>query len=115
MITDWKVSVEPSSLNKMAKMLRCSAKISSNYSEYDSLMKFLTTTGINLLDIIDLNHDRFEEIMNIIYEKTSTHHFKDVIEIANKKFHQKSTIFGKYTIRYALIHLQEELLESDYR
>ena len=111
-ITDWKVSIEPSSLNKLSKMLKCKTKLSTNYNEYDSLMNFLTATGINLLDIIDLNDKRFQEIMNIIYEKPNTHYFRDILEILHEKFHQKSRLLGRYTIRYVLIHLQEELLES---
>ena len=53
-VTDWRVSIEPASLNKLAKILRCSLRITGKHGEYISLMQFLTRSGINLLDFVDM-------------------------------------------------------------
>ena len=47
-LNDWKVAIDPSCLNKMAKMLRITTKINRRHGEYIELMKVLTETGMNL-------------------------------------------------------------------
>ena len=48
-LNDWKVAVDPTCLNKLAKILKLHTTINRNYGEYISLMKFLTDTEMNLL------------------------------------------------------------------
>ena len=47
-LNDWRVAIDPACLNKLAKMLLMPTKINRNYREYNNLMEFLTTTGMNL-------------------------------------------------------------------
>ena len=111
-ITDWRVSIEPTSLNKLAKILKTNVVIGSNYGEYSSLMKFLTESGINLLDFIDLRDTKFNDILHRIFEGTNTSKYKDVLLKLHDQFGQKSTTFGCQVIRYAIIQLREDLLEE---
>ena len=57
-----KFAIDPSCLNKMAKMLRITTKINRRHGEYIELMKVLTETGMNLLEIVNLSDERFEEV-----------------------------------------------------
>lgn len=109
-ITDWKVSIDPSCLYKLAKILKMKININSNYKEYDALMGFLTKTGINLLDFIDLKGVEFSELLNNIYS-TNTAVFKDVLLLLREKYSVSSTVFGRNVIRYLLLRLKEETLE----
>ncbi len=111
-ITDWKVSIEPAALNKISKILMFNIKLSSNYNEYHDLMNFLTTTGMNILDFIDLSEERFNKYLDYIYKNVNTRYFGDVLIALHDKFGKKYTIFGGRTIRYALIKLQEDLIED---
>lgn len=111
-ITDWKVSIEPAVLNKISKILGFDTKLSSKYNEYDALMNFLTQTGINLLDFIDLGGEGFNNLISKIYAKTNTCYFKNILTFMHDNFSKASTILGKNTIRYALIKLREDLLED---
>lgn len=111
-ITNWRVSIEPAALNKLSKIVGGDKRLSSKYNEYVALMDFLTQTGINLLDFIDLRDERFNELIDSIYNKTNTQSFKDVLLSIHNNFSENSTVFGKNTIRYALIKLREELLED---
>lgn len=111
-LTDWRVSIEPASLNKLAKVLRFSTKLTSKYNEYWALMSFLTETGINLLDLIDLRDERFQQQIVQIYQKLGSAHFRAVLMALHARFRERSTTFGKNTIRYALIKLREDLLED---
>lgn len=111
-ITNWKVSIEPTCLNMLAKSLRINTKINSKYGEYSALMHFLTETGMSLLDLIDLQEIRFSDIIDGIYENSNTSYFKDVLLQIREKYSAKSELQGRNTIRYLLINLREEDLES---
>ncbi len=111
-ITNWGVSIEPSALNKLAKILRVRTQISSKYGEYHALMNFLTKSGINLLDLIDLKKISFTKIIDSIYNGTSTSYFKEILLKLKTLYSKDSNVFGKNTLRYLLINLREETLEN---
>lgn len=111
-VTDWKVSIEPSCLNKMSKILHYQTKISSKYREYNALMNFLTKTGMNLLDLIDLKEIDFNEIMDKIYKNTNTKYFEEILQKLRSQYSQDSTAKGRNVVRYLLLNLREELIES---
>lgn len=111
-INNWKVAIDPRCLNKLAKMLMIQTKISSKYREYRELMTFLTDTEMNLLQIINLRDEKFQEVYNYIYNSTNTKDFGNVILKIRNTYGKNSTTVGRYTIRYALLNLKEEVLEA---
>lgn len=111
-VTNWKVSIDPMCLNKLGKILKIDIKLSKNYGEYSSLMNFLTQTGMNLLDLINLQEDSFVHIISQIYGQKNTHLFKEILVKLRKDYSFTSTKPGKNTIRYILLNLREEILES---
>lgn len=111
-VTSWRVSIEPAALNKLSKLVRVNKTLSSIYKEYDRLMYFLTRTGMSLLDIIDMQSDRYNSIVKNIYENAGTNNFKDVLMALRKNFNAESRELGKNTVRYVLLKLREELLEE---
>lgn len=110
-ITGWQVSVDPSCLNKLGKILNKPIKLSARFGEYDALMHFLTGTGMNFLEMIDLKEVRFSKLIEDIYKGTRTSYFKDVLQELRDKYAMGSTRFGRYTVRYLLLSLREELLD----
>lgn len=111
-ITNWKVSIDPSILNKLARIVGKETLITSRYNEYDSLMNFLSRTGINLLDFIDMRDERFNNLINEIYGQSHTDYFKYVLLELHQKYNSTSHAYGKNTIRYVLQRLREEIVES---
>jgi len=110
-ITNWKVSIEPSCLNKLSKILRIPTKLTSRHGEYDSLMDFLTNTGINLLDLIDLQNVEFSSLVDSIYKATNTSIYKKVLQELKDNYSKTSYKFGQHVVRYLIINLREETLE----
>lgn len=104
------MSIDPSSLNKLGKILKMPTKISSNYGEYSALMDFLTTTGINFLELIDLQQLSFAVILDSIYLSSNTSHFKNILIELNKNYSKASSTVGANTIRYLLLNLKEDML-----
>lgn len=109
-ISNWGVSIDPTCLNKLAKILCIRTKISAQYKEYHALMNFLTKTGMSLLDLIDLQEVSFLNIIEPIYKNTNTSYFKEVLVKLNNSFAKTSGEFGRNTVRYLLINLREETL-----
>lgn len=110
-ITNWKVSIDPSCLNKLAKILNITMKLNSKYGEYNALMKFLTMTGINLLDLIDLRESEFVRVIDLIYKPVNTQAFRDVLIDLKKNYSETSDKNGRNVIRYLLLNLREETIE----
>lgn len=75
-------------------------------------MNFLTKTGMNLLDLIDLGQERFNGAINNIYKEVNTKKFKEIIEILERRFSEKSVERGRNTIRYLLLRLRENIIDS---
>ena len=109
-ISNWGVSIDPTCLNKLAKILHIRTQISTNYNEYHALMDFLTKSGMSLLDLIDLQEVSFSNIVDSIYNHTSTSYFRDVLIKLNGSFSKTAKDFGHNTVRYLLINLREETL-----
>lgn len=89
-----------------------SLKLSSKFGEYGALMNLLTQTGINLLDMIDLQEVSFSALLDSIYKNTNTALFKDVLTKLRNNYSEKSTRVGCHVIRYLLLNLREETIES---
>ena len=109
-VTNWRVSVAPTCLNKLGKILNIPLKMNSSYGEYTELMNFLTKTGMTLLDLIDLQEIDFQLIIEQIYEKSKTEYFRKVIELLRREYSSDSKIYGKNVVRYLLINLREKQL-----
>ena len=86
-------------------------QLSSKYGEYDALMRFLTETGMDFLEMIDLREIPFSNLLESVYKKAKTSYFKDVLQQLRDNYSTGSTRFGRYTIRYLLLNLREDLLE----
>ena len=111
-LNDWRVAIDPSCLNKLAKMLLKRTKINRNYREYINLMEFLTETGMNLFELINMREEWFAEIYEKIFVTTNTHEFGDVLKQIREEYSKSSCKVGKYTIGYAMLHMRDEILED---
>lgn len=111
-ITNWEVSINPKSLNKLGKILQTPIKLSSKHGEYTTLMNFLTETGLNLLELIDLQDDNYVEVINKIYNNVNTSLFKNILNILRTNFSYSTNKVGHNTIRYLLLNLREDLFDN---
>ena len=111
-LNDWRVAIDPSCLNKLSKILLKRTKINRNYREYINLMEFLTETGMNLFELINMREEWFTEIYKKIFVTTNTHEFGDVLKQIREEYSKSSCKVGKYTIGYAMLHMRDEILED---
>lgn len=111
-ITNWSVAIEPRCLNRLAKILGMSTKISGRQGEYIALMDFLTKTGLSFLDLIDLKEVAFQSLVESIYYSTNTKVFKDVLYELREKYSADSCQKGRNIVRFLLINLRSDTIES---
>ena len=111
-LNDWKVAIDPTCLNKLSKMLMKHTKINRNYQEYVNLMEFLTETGMNLFELINMRKERFSQIYNRVFGTTNTHDFGDVLIQIRREYSKSYCKVGKNTIGYAMLHMRDEILED---
>lgn len=109
-ITNWEVAIEPKCLNKLSKIIKIPTKISVKFGEYSALMDFLTKTGINLLELIDLDNALFNKTIEEIYRASRTTQFKDVLVYLHSVYSKNSDLIGAKTVRYLLLNLREETI-----
>ena len=50
-------------------------------------------------------------VLETVYQHSKTSYFKDVLQKLRENYTASSNLFGKYTVRYLLLNLREELLE----
>ena len=111
-LNGWRVAIDPSCLNKLSKMLLKTTRINRNYREYINLMNFLTETGMNLFELINMREERFTYIYEKIFGKANTHEFGDVLMKIRMEYSKSSCKVGKNTIGYAILHMRDEVLEN---
>lgn len=111
-LDNYKISILPRCLNLISEIIKNPINISSNYGEYDNLMNFLTNSGMNLIDLVDLKEDFFNHVYNEIYSKANTDLFGKTIKNIRKDFSMGIQRHGQNTVRYALLYMREDLLES---
>ena len=109
-ITNWSVSIDPSSINKLGKIITIGTRINSRYNEYTSMMRFLTKSGINLVDLIDLNEESFSSVIEPVFSNCSTSYLKELLRTLNRAFSKSSTVLGKNVVRFILLNLHEETI-----
>ena len=111
-ITNWQVSIDPTCLNKLGKIIKMPTRISSQYGEYHALMAFLSKTGLNFLELVDLQESTFNKAIDEIFKGKGTSTYKDVLIRLKENFSKTSNVVGHNVIRYLLLELREEVLES---
>lgn len=111
-LSDWRVAIDPSCLNKLSKMLLKTTRINRSYREYSNLMSFLTETGMNLFELINMREERFTYIYEKIFGKANTHEFGDILMKIRMEYSKSSCKVGKNIIGYAILHMRDEILEN---
>lgn len=115
-ITNWFVSIDPTCINKLGKILNLGTNITSRYNEYTALMRFLTKSGINLVELIDLEESSFSHVIDPVFNGCQTSQIKDILVKLNESFSAKSDSCGRNVVRFLLSDLREEtLLNVMYR
>jgi Cdc6-like AAA superfamily ATPase len=109
-IVKWNVSIRPCEIENFSSILDNHIKISSNYAEYRGLMRYLTNTGSNLLELIELPDSPFNNVKHTVAPTAKALPIFGVLEeCRNIILNNKS---GANILRYLLYHLTNRVIKD---
>lgn len=111
-IDDWQVSIRPCELNNFAKIFEISANLSSG-KEFHELMKFLTESGLNIIEILDLNDWYYKYVKNKITEKAKSSRIFQLLDTCRQ--FSKAENDGHNILRYLLLRLNNTIIKKQYK
>ncbi len=103
-LDSYRVAIRQCELNALARILGYSEKISVSANEYLYLMDHLTKSGMNLVEIIDLNHIYYDALKSSILNIVNTQHIFNLLDICRDISQKKSP--GANLIRYLLYRIK---------
>ncbi len=110
-IDKWEISIRQCELNHFADFFGNHSDIGGTKEIYE-LMKYLTETGFNLVELIDFNDSYFNYIKGEITENAKVTHFFDILEKC--RVITKGKYGGHNIIRYFLYKLNNQILKKQY-
>ncbi|MBU3820734.1 ATP-dependent RecD-like DNA helicase [Flavobacteriaceae bacterium XHP0103] len=110
-IDEWEVSIRPCEIDNFAKIFGISSKISSGKESYE-LMKYLTSSGLNLIEVINLNDWYYNYVKKTVTEKARVSRIFKLLDKCREMSKNKSD--GSNVIRYLLLRLNNKIIKKQY-
>lgn len=110
-IDSWEVSIRPCEIDNFAKIFEIKSKISSG-NEFYELMKYLTSSGLNLIEVISLNDWYYEYVKKIVTEKAKASQIFQLLDKCREMIISNSD--GNNVIRYLLLRLNNKIIKKQY-
>ena len=111
-IDNRKVSIRPCELNRYADIFWPHTKISTGLIEYNELMKLLTKTWLNLLEVVNFSDNYYDRFKKVVLESAKSHHIFTILDKTREII--KSNKQGSNVVRYLLFHLNNKILKLQY-
>lgn len=108
-IDDWEVSIRPCEINNFADIFGHHPKIGGT-REYYLLMEYLSSTSLNLVEIIDFTDDKYSVLRKNITESGKASHFFKILDRC--RVLTKNNRPGKNVIRYLLYQLNNRIIKK---
>ncbi len=111
-IRDWEVSIRPCELDNFARIFGQLVNASSRGSEYTALMHFLTETESNLLDLMDVDENRYARVREKLTASTKVPKIFPVLDQARRIIKQRSP--GCNILRYLMLSMNNRIIKLQY-
>ena len=108
-IDKWEVSVRPCELNNFTSIFGEKTKIQSDGIEYKNLMKFLTETSLNLVEVVKFSDEYYQDVKKQVTSGAKATHFSDVLDRSRVLI--KSNASGANVISYLLLGLNNKIIK----
>jgi DNA replication protein DnaC len=110
-IDGWEVSIRPCELNRFAQIVG-ERRIHGGMIEYRELMRFLTETGMSLVDLIDSSEDYLLHVKNQMSRSVTDFRFFDALEKSRELALGNRP--GSNVLRYLLHKLNNKILKQQH-
>ena len=109
-IVDWEVSVRPCEINYFADIFGSHPKIVSSNKEYENLMRFLTKSGLDLVELINSEDSYYSNVRSNISISVKVSHIFNILDKCRNLI--KNNRSGYNVIKYILYKLNNKIIKS---
>jgi len=111
-IIDWEISIRPCELNNFSRIFGEDLATQSGGAEYRGLMKYLTDTGFNLVDIVNFSDKQYSKVKEYILSlyNARTCYFLNILDKCRIIINNDSP--GNNVLRYLLYHLENKVIKN---
>lgn len=109
-IDNWEVSIRPCEIDNFAKIF--GINVNSTGRDAYELMKYLTESGFNLVEIIDLNDGYYSYVKRLVSEKANSSRIFQLLDKCRSISKNKAS--GHNLIRYLLFRLNNKIIKEQY-
>lgn len=111
-IVKWEVNIRPCEFNNFAKIVYGTAPKLSR-AEQHNLSQYLTKTGDNLSEILDISDDDFIDLRNQIVPNSKSAFFFDILKHCRSLL--KNLCPGANILKYLLFHMNNRVIKAQYK
>lgn len=108
----WEVSIRPCEFNNFARLFGINATVRSNSPEYQYLMRELTTSSLNLLDLTGMSDQGYATLRAAGTAKILKPQIFPALDEARRIVRSKSP--GHNVVRYLMLRMRNQVLKPQY-
>ncbi len=108
-VADWTTSIRPCELQNFAKIFGLDIEVKSRLSEYIELMNYISKTGLNLVEILELSDKTYQTFREKITAKAQKVILCNIFDTAREWI--KNDKFGSNSVRYLLCCLNNKIIK----
>ena len=111
-IVNWEVNIRPCEFDNFAKLIYKNAPKLSK-AEQKHLSQYLTDTGANLSELLDISDEVFANLRSKIVPNSSSTFFFDILDYCRElaKNHRP----GANILKYLLFHMTNRIIKAQYK
>ncbi len=108
-IDNWEIAIRECELNHLSDILGENSIISTNHRAYKIVMKILKSDNLNLLELVELDDDYFQNLSTFIQANSENFSFLRILEKCRAII--KSNSNGSNVLRYLLYNLNNRIIK----
>jgi hypothetical protein len=112
LIVNWEVSIRPCEIENFSFVLGHKIKSGTSYAEYRGIMRYLTITGFNLIELIELPDAHFNHVKQTVAPSAKTLPIFGLLETCRKIISDGKP--GSNVLRYLLYHLTNKIIKDQW-
>lgn len=111
-IVNWEVNIRPCEFDNFAKLIYKNAPKLSK-AEQQHLSQYLTDTGANLSELLDISDEAFVDLRSRIVPNSKSKFFFDILDYCRELLRNQSS--GANILKYLLLHMTNRIIKAQYK
>lgn len=111
-IVNWEVNIRPCEFDNFAKLIYKNAPKLSK-AEQQHLSQYLTDTGTNLSELLDISDEAFVDLRSRIVPNSKSKFFFDILDYCRELLRNQSP--GANILKYLLFHMTNRIIKAQYK